>query len=142
MSIIGKDLDVILFLKQNIDGQILDSGGNPVTIRTAYPLSLAQVSCLVLRLSSTRSEWLTIGATRQRWYASFDVQAWCRSVGDRFAVAKNFRDKIWSIAKNQLADNYVFMYVEGDTITDDVMLSGTPIYRATMRLLVIYDITS
>jgi len=138
---IGEDKDVILFVRENLLNNIVDKNGNPVNIRATFPLSLAQVPCVVLILRSVRSRFLTVGATRQRWYATFEIQVWARDLEDRYTISKSIRERIWSIAKSNLADNYVFMQTTRDTINDEVTLSGTPIYRATEEIEVIYDKT-
>jgi len=138
---IGEDKDVILFVRENLLNNIVDKNGNPVNIRATFPLSLAQVPCVVLILRGIRSRFLTVGATRQRWYATFEIQVWARDLEDRYTISKSIRERIWSIAKENLADNYVFMQTTRDTINDEVTLSGTPIYRATEEIEVIYDKT-
>lgn len=143
MTTIGVDTDPIVFFRNLLVENVRDKNNEIVsTIRTAYPLTLAQIPCIVIIPFSEDSEWITVGAHRQRWYKRFDVQVWARDVEDRFIITKNLRKRIWDVAKTSLADNYVWIHILTDAVNDEVMLSGTPIYRSILYIELIYDITS
>jgi len=147
MSYIGEQIDPIVFIRtqfSSANGSIItDNLQPPQTLQfiTTFPEATNQLPCVVIKEQGAEIQWLTIGATRQRWYSTINLEIYELNPSARYYVERAIRDRIFAIQQQQLAPNYIFMWPISQSIQDEIMLFGSPIYRSVLTIRLIFDIT-
>lgn len=144
MTQIGGDSgqDPIQFLQDLLAGYIKDDKGNDIRIAYTSPKQLNEIPRVMLVAKEETQKFISIPAVRRRWTAPFELQVWAINVPQRYAIKQSIQARLGSLSNPaaQLADNYVFMWFDSHDTTPDVRTFGQPIYKAMVRVKLMYDV--
>jgi hypothetical protein len=134
--------DPIEFLKTLIQGYIKDDKGNDIRLAYTNPKQLNEIPRVMLVAKEETQKFISIPAVRRRWTAPFELQVWAINVPQRYAIKQSIQARLGSLSNPaaQLADNYVFMWFDSHDTTPDVRTFGQPIYKAMVRVKLMYDV--
>ena len=144
MVTINESQDALAFLVGQLNGTVSDTNGN-VPVVVTYPHDIESLPSCIIVPGDARIEPISIPAERYRWFHPFDIEVWETSISLRYSLEKSVRDRILALTippATQLATNYVFMWITGDSPADIINDYGTPIYHKILHLELIYDLVN